>query len=589
MPYRAVRRARGAVRRWLRGAVPVWHHPSFRLPVAGLQATSGIDPRRAENVLTWALDRGVLLPADVRLAEEAPWSWIALVHEADYLAQLDRPEALARIVSIEPHRLSTGPLLETLRRGVGGTVAAAQHVVAHGGRAACLLGGFHHAAPASGGGFSAVNDVAVAVRRLRDGGFTGHILVIDVDAHPPDGIAAALRDDAAVGIASLGVSSSWDVPENVIDVRVPPGTDDAGYHAALDALLRQLPQADLAFHLAGADPLHGDRFGQLACTETGLRERDRRILGWLRSTPTVLLPAGGYTPGAWRVFANAVAEAARSAEAPAADYDPMLRRSRDIARTLDPQDLGLTDELLTADDLEDLGMPVSEHRVLGAYTRQGIEHALSRYGILPALARMGFRGLEVTTVARGAVHHIRVLGDVNGLREPLLEMSISRKTVDGFGTLFVEWLALRDPRVPFTPDRPRLPGQDAPGLGLAEDAGHLLMRMAERLDLAGVSFVPAHYHVAWIARRRFIFIDPRARGRFRALTRHLAGTPLLAASHRLDDAGLPTRAGEPVRWEPSLMVYPVDPHLAEWLARSEPLAATEEASLEERLLPHSST
>jgi acetoin utilization deacetylase AcuC-like enzyme len=576
--------ARASARRLLHRPVTVWYHPAFRLPFAGLEAAVGMDPKRADAVLTWALDTGVVRPADVHAADEAPWSWLRAIHGEEYLASLDRPETIAQIMAIDARRIATAPVLESWRRAVGGTVAAARQVVAHGGRAAVLLGGFHHAAPSRGGGFCGLNDLAVAVHQLRADGFGGRVAVIDVDAHPPDGVALCLADDPAVRIASLGVASTWDAGANVTDARVPAGTGDDGYLAALDALLAGLPPADLAFVIAGADPLRGDRLGGLACTEAGLLARDRRILAHLGHTPTVLLPAGGYTPGAWRVFAGAIGAAAGSRRPVRRGYDPVLRRSRDISRTLDPQALG-GEPWITADDLAiDLHVAPTEPRLLGFYTRAGIEYALSRHGLLGALARMGFEQLDVEVDASGP-HRVRVTAVVDGRRQPLIELVLSRRAIDRFTCLFVEWMTLRDPRVQFTADRPRLPGQDAPGLGLFEEVGQLLMRIAERLDLAGVMSVPAHYHVAWIARKRWVLVDPDARGRFLALQRHLAHVPLLEASALLDGPGVPVEVGEPIRWEPSPVVASRDAGLSAFLAAGDARAAAVADGLAERMLP----
>lgn len=579
-------RLRGALRRALHGEVAVWYHPTFRLPFAGLEATIGMDPSRADHVLTWLLDQRILREEAVHQPDEAPWGWLREVHDEDYLASLDLPATIAAITGLDERRIDTATVLESWRRAVAGTVAASRHVLANGGRAAVLLGGFHHAAPSRGAGFCALNDVAVAVRRVRSDGFSGRIVVVDVDAHPPDGLAEALADDAGVIVASLGVASAWSVPESVRDHRVPRGTGDEAYLAVLDELLADLPPAELAFVLAGADPLDGDRFGELACSEAGLRTRDHRVLARLGHTPTVLLPAGGYTHRAWRVFANTLAEAAGSKRGPREGYDPVLRRTRTIARTLDPQSLGQGDSLLTAEDVaEALGLPgPTQPRVLGYYTRQGVEYALVRYGLIEALKRMGFHDLRVETDAQDQPHRIRVLADVNGRTESLIEVMLSVRTVERWRTLFVEWLALRDPRVAFTPDRPRLPGQDAPGLGLADEAGHLLLRMAERLGLAGVSFVPAHYHVAWMGRERFVFVDPRARGRFDALRAHLRRVPLLEASKLLDGAGVATEYGEPVRWEPTTMVLPLHPDLKRWLDEQDVEATSAAEGLRETLI-----
>ncbi len=556
---------RRPVIRQARGPFRVWWHPSFRLPFAGLESSTGHDPRRAESVLTWLLDTGIITEGDVTEAQGAPWEWIAANHDADYLATLDRPEVLARIVGLDPARIPTQHALESWRRATGGVVAAARWSVHTQGRSAVLLGGFHHAGPRHGAGFCAINDVAVAVRRLRADGFQGSILILDVDAHPPDGTVACLADVAGVTHATLGVAAGWEAPAGVLSVVLDVGTGDDRYLRGLDALLRKISRYNLAFVLAGADPLDGDRFGAMRCSLDALIERDRRIDAALGVTPSVWVPAGGYTAGAWRVFAQAVATAAGFKTSIAHGYDPVARKSEAIARALDPAQLGLPDPDESFDDVaRELHLPVpGEQRLLGFYTAQGAEYALTRFGILPELARMGFDDLRVTLQCESEPERLRILCDLPGLRDVLLaELAISIKAVSGLRTLYVDWLSLRDPRGSFSPDRPRLPGQEQPGLGLAEEFGHLLVRMAEHIGLAGVSFIPAHYHVAWMVRQRFRFVEPAARGRFAALATHLDGVPLVLASTRLDAPGLLTEYGDVIRWEPSLMLAPLTPDAA---------------------------
>lgn len=581
MPPASLRRLRSSVRRWVRGPVPVAWHPSFRVPLAGLEAITGMDPKRAESVLTWLLDVGIVAQEDLLDAPEAPWSWAREVHDAEYLATLDQAEVIAQITSIDAARLSVASVVETWRRAVGGAVAAAISA-ADGRSAASLAGGFHHAAPDRGAGFCGLSDVGIAIARLRDRGFADDIVVYDLDAHPPDGLAACVQHDRRVSIASLGVASEWTVKSPILDVRVPPKSQDAAWLAGLEQVLRDAPSADLAFVLAGADPLVGDRFGNLACTESGLAEGHRRVLGHLRGVPVVLLPAGGYTPGAWRVFANAVAMLASSRQRVVRGYDPVLRRTRDVAKALDPQTLGSADDW--SDIAFDLHLPNAEPRLLGFYTRAGIEYALSRFGILSALARMGFRGIAVELFADQLPHRARITAEVDGRREVLAELSLSKRAVEGWPTLFVEWLSLRDPRGDFNPARPQLPGQERPGLGMAEEFGHLLVRIADRLGLAGVSFVPAHYHVAWMVRDRFRFVDPVGRGRFEAIRDAVRGLPLPEASRKLDEEGLAVEYGEPVRWEPALMVAPGDPELTALLASSDAVAAAAREGVTARLL-----
>ena len=114
--------------------------------------------------------------------------------------------------------------------------------------------------PTGGGGLSAVNDVAIAIARLRAEGFDGHVRVLDLDAHPPDGTAACCADDRKVHITSISGSDWGPLPPHV-DETVLDAADDATYLHALEAALGRARQGDLTFVLAGGDVLAGDAMG----------------------------------------------------------------------------------------------------------------------------------------------------------------------------------------------------------------------------------------------------------------------------------------------------------------------------------------
>ena len=73
------------------------------------------------------------------------------------------------------------------------------------------------------------------------------------------------------------------------------------------------------------------------------------------------------------------------------------------------------------------------------------------------------------------------------------------------------------------------------------------------LGLAGVGFIPAWYHTAYAARHRFQFVDPARQGRFEALVRDLAATPLRVATQLLAD-GAVRLDGAPYVWEAAEML-----------------------------------
>ncbi len=347
---------RRLARRFVGPEVGVWYHPSFRLPLPPAQYAPGMSARRADDVLTWALDRGVVSDREVHEAPEVGWDAARRVHTPGYLDTLDQPEAVASILSMDPEIVSVEAMLEMWRRGCGATLEASRWARRHRGRAVCLLGGFHHATPDRGAGFCALNDIAIAVASARDEGVAGTIVVLDLDAHPSDGVVACLGDDLGVTVLSLSGGSAWTIPEaaraRVIDARVPPGCATEPYLDAVDDLLRQVPpDPALAFYLAGGDPLEGDRLGGLAVSEAGLRARDRRVLAALSGVPTVILPGGGYLDRSWRVLAGTLAEATGLRTQVAPGYDPLTRRTRDVMRRLDPQALGDSGVFLTEEEL----------------------------------------------------------------------------------------------------------------------------------------------------------------------------------------------------------------------------------------------
>ncbi|HHO51674.1 MAG TPA: histone deacetylase, partial [Deltaproteobacteria bacterium] len=306
---------RRLARRVVGPQVAVWFHPAYRLPVPAPHLAGHASPRRAADALTWALELGVVSHQEVHEAPELRWEDAERVHDTGYLGALDQPSSIAQILALDEAVVSASELLETWRRACGATLEAARWARRHRGRGVNLLGGFHHAHADRGGGLCALNDVAITVATLRRDGFDGPVAVIDLDAHPPDGIVALLGDDPRVTVLSLSGASAWEVPgavaATVHDQRVPRGCDTRGYLQALDTLLQHLPlqpRPGLALYLAGADPLEGDPLGGLAVSEGGLQLRDRRVFAALSGVPTVALSAGGYLETSWRVLAGTLAE-----------------------------------------------------------------------------------------------------------------------------------------------------------------------------------------------------------------------------------------------------------------------------------------
>jgi acetoin utilization deacetylase AcuC-like enzyme len=545
--------------------LPLWYSPDYRLPISGVGAR-GVEPRRADYVTWWLLHWGAVRPEDVRTPVSIGWEALARVHTPELLESLAEAETLARIFAADPSDIPVDELLATVRLGCGATLEAARATLRSREPQLNLLGGFHHAAPGAAGGFCPVNDVAVAVAALRAEGFDGKVAVLDLDAHPPDGLAACFAGDSSVFVGSLS-GSDWGPLPGVDETLLPAGTGDEGYLAALEALLGRMPRPALAFVIAGGDVLAGDRFGLLGLTLRGVRLRDRRVGVALDGVPSVWLPGGGYTDDAWRALAGTGMVLARGSLTPIPRaWEPMTARFSRIARQISPSLLGEAE--LTAADLEDalgLGRGDRNRTLLGYYSQHGIEYGLHQYGILDQMRRFGYRNLRVAIDRASLGERVRVLGEADGAEQLLAEEVLERRPVAGRDVLYVHWLSLRNPRTQFSERRPRLPGQDVPGLGLAREFGELFARMAKRLSLAGVAFRPAHFHTAYQGRRLMAFVDPARQGRFEALLRDTSHLSLLEATTALDQ-GRVRMNGEPYAWEPDEMAHwirdpPGDPAL----------------------------
>ena len=537
-----------------RAPVPIFYDESYRLPFAGLELSTGVEPRRVDFTTWYLLETGVVRSEDVHRPLPVSYAQLARVHEAGYLESLAQAETLARIFAVDPSDVPVDTLLDTLRRVCGGTVGAARLALARGLPVINMAGGYHHAAPGHGGGFCAINDIAVALAALRDEGFQGSTVVLDLDAHPPDGTAACFAGDARVWIGSIS-GSDWGVPMGADEVLLPDGSGDTEYLTALRALLGRMPRADMAFVIAGGDVLRGDRFGRLGMSLAGARERDLAVARALRRVPSVWLPGGGYHAEAWKVFAGSVLAVGGRGHRPIhATFDPLSARFRHISRLL-TREAHSDWEPITLEDLEGaLGSTLPrEPRVLGHYTAHALEYSLFRYGLLAQVERLGYGRLRVQLGGTGTGDRVQLLGQADGQEHLLVDCVLERRHLTGESYLFVNWLSLRHPRASFSAVRPRLPGQEVPGLGMAREVSELLMLMAERLKLAGVAFRPMWYHLAMQARFRFRFVEPLRQGRFEALARDLAHLPLLEATRHVAE-GRVWLNGQPYAWEPDDMV-----------------------------------
>jgi acetoin utilization deacetylase AcuC-like enzyme len=165
----------------------------------------------------------------------------------------------------------------------------------------CVGGGFHHAFPGHGEGFCAINDIAVAIRRLQKEKLISRAMVIDCDVHHGNGTAAVFAGDDSVFTISIHQFNNYPTikPPSDIDIHLADGTGDQDYIDRLGAAVTKSMYdfgPDLLMYVAGADPYEQDQLGGLRLTIEGLKRRDKLVIDTARrmQIPVATVLAGGY-------------------------------------------------------------------------------------------------------------------------------------------------------------------------------------------------------------------------------------------------------------------------------------------------------
>ena len=227
-------------------------------------------------------------------------------------------------------------------------------------------------------------------------------------------------------------------------------------------------------------------------------------------------------------------------------HSRLEKRFHRIARQLsrfDLQRIGRSEEKAISknDIIGDLEKHSGSSLFMGFYTRSGLIEVFQRYGITKILKDKGFSDLYMHIETDNPFHHVAQLygRDKRDPESLLIEMVLHEAVVtskldQGKGTydvIFIEWLCLQNPMGRFGTRRPRLPGQENPGLGISAEIVELLIIMTERLGKDGLINVPRYYHTAHKGHDMgFRFFDPSTEGIFQALKSACHGHSLAEAT-----------------------------------------------------------
>lgn len=224
-------------------------------------------------------------------------------------------------------------------------------------------------------------------------------------------------------------------------------------------------------------------------------------------------------------------------------------------------------------------------KVLGRFTRDDLASRFAATGLMDAVRRKGYRDMRVAIETAGmALPHIQLLANRDGREHLLLDACLTTTMVDAayfaargipgdepISLLLVYWVREQDPSREFTPERPPLPLQEHPGLGVLPIAFRVVREMAVEIRSDGIACLPKLYHDAYIfyRSRLFLFLDGAEQGRFQRLQQVLADLPLGHASIALLDGHVRDASGQPWLWSPGYQVCPLSDRLTRYLHSDE--------------------
>lgn len=223
--------------------------------------------------------------------------------------------------------------------------------------------------------------------------------------------------------------------------------------------------------------------------------------------------------------------------------------------------------------------------VLGRYDTAAIQRLFEEEGIFQAVAQKGYVHPEVTVDSEArALPHVLLSGRKGGEGYLLLDACVGDAVVRGdflrhrgypvdrsIDLAVVHWIREEDPTATFAADRPPLPLQQHPGLGVLRQAFRVLVRMASELKKDGVVSIPKFFHdaVIFFHSRLFLFLDGEEQGRFEALVRDLRPLSLRDASLLVANGGVRDNRGAVVEWAPGYQVFPLSATLTAYFHSSQ--------------------
>jgi hypothetical protein len=222
------------------------------------------------------------------------------------------------------------------------------------------------------------------------------------------------------------------------------------------------------------------------------------------------------------------------------------------------------------------------HLFLNIYDEAMIHRRFEEIGLIDYLRNKGYSKIKITAEKEGLfTSRLRVYDTTTAPENILVDTRFSetvftplaefcgvttgKNEICSFNLIVIEWIETIDPRATFTAERPQLPGQKKPGLGILSYIKKLLMVLGKDTARDGFLKIADHVHNAIIYADIFMFVNSARQGYLNALRRDLEKFTLSdIAWGFLTETIYDGQTGVPEKYIPSEQVLPLSDGLMDY-------------------------
>ncbi len=241
----------------------------------------------------------------------------------------------------------------------------------------------------------------------------------------------------------------------------------------------------------------------------------------------------------------------------------------DDAFNLDMSDIDLSD---TIESLP--GLSGNKHLFLNRFNGENLFSMMKKIGLIDHLNSMGFEKLIIDIdVDENCISYMRLYWDEKIPAKQLIDLRVSESSffpdkntkTSPYNMIVIEWLSAKNPKNHFDNDKPQLPGQTNPGLGVLKYCFEMLYLMAKEVFKDGFLDIPDHMHGAIMYSKKFKFFDPAHEGIIRAMGRDLRKYSLSDISWgAITETIIDLETGKPAKYDPCEQIHYVSERMKKY-------------------------